>query len=115
MVMMVQEWKAKRMVFWINVSVSKSMAAVASSRTNTLVPRSSVLARHTSCLCPTLKQAHPTPLSAPLCVCVCVCVSLVLLLCVCVCVCVCCCGGGGGMCVYVCVCVCVRACVLPLL
>ena len=95
MVMMVQEWKAKRMVFWINVSVSKSTAAVASSRTNTLVRRSSVLARHTSCLCPTLKQSHTTALSASVCVCVCVCV------CVRACVCV---------CVYVRVRACVRAC-----
>lgn len=42
-------------VIWIRSSVSRSIAAVASSRIKTLVLRSSALARQTSCLWPTLQ------------------------------------------------------------
>ena len=56
MVMMVHVLKAERMVFWIKASVSMSTAAVASSSTRILVLRNSVLARHTSCRCPTLEH-----------------------------------------------------------
>lgn len=42
-------------VIWIRSSVSRSMAAVASSRIRILVLRSSALARQMSCLWPTLR------------------------------------------------------------
>ena len=44
------------MVCWMRSSVSKSTAAVASSRTRILVLRNKARARHTNCRCPTLKR-----------------------------------------------------------
>lgn len=55
MVSTVQSSNCVRMVIWIRSSVSRSMAAVASSRIRILVLRRRALARHTSCLWPTLQ------------------------------------------------------------
>lgn len=55
MVSTVQSTNCVRMVIWIRSSVSRSMAAVASSRIRILVLRRRALARHTSCLWPTLQ------------------------------------------------------------
>lgn len=52
----VQSLNWERIVRWIKSSVSRSTAAVASSRTNTLVLRSSARPRHTNCLWPTLHR-----------------------------------------------------------
>ena len=57
MVRIVQSANSVRIVLWISSSVSRSTAAVASSRMRIFVLRSSVLARQTSCLWPTLKNA----------------------------------------------------------
>lgn len=54
-VKMVQSENSRLIVFCISLSVSKSTAAVASSKTKTLVFLNSARARHTNCLCPTLK------------------------------------------------------------
>ena len=58
MVRMVQSWNCVLMVRWTRLSVSRSIAAVASSRTNTLGCRSSALARHSSCRWPTLTKTR---------------------------------------------------------
>ena len=50
MVITVQSTNCSRMVFWMRSSVSRSTAAVASSRTKIRVLRSRARARHTSCL-----------------------------------------------------------------
>lgn len=50
----VQSANSLRIVVWIKLSVSKSTAAVASSRMRILALRSKARARHTNCLCPTL-------------------------------------------------------------
>lgn len=60
-VKIVQSTNSCRMVCWMRSSVSRSMAAVASSRTRTCVLRSKALARHTSCLWPTLKYQQQYP------------------------------------------------------
>lgn len=50
----VQSVNSLRIVVWIKLSVSRSTAAVASSRMRILALRRRARARHTSCLCPTL-------------------------------------------------------------
>ena len=54
----VQSANSLRMVFWIRSSVSKSTAAVASSRTKILVLRSKARARHTNWRWPTLMNTN---------------------------------------------------------
>lgn len=56
MVRTVQWENSLRMVFWIRLSVSRSTAAVASSRINIRDFLNRARARHTSCLCPTLEE-----------------------------------------------------------
>lgn len=56
MVSTVQSSNWVRMVPWMRSSVSRSMAAVASSKTRTRLLRSRARARHTSCLWPTLRR-----------------------------------------------------------
>lgn len=51
-------------VFWMTLSVAVSTEAVASSNTNIFRFWSSTLARHTSCLCPTL-QFSPSSATVP--------------------------------------------------
>lgn len=53
-----------RMVFWIASSVSISIAAVASSRSKTLLWRIRARARHRSCRWPTLKFEPPSEITA---------------------------------------------------
>ena len=58
MVITVESLNSLRMVCWIRSSVSKSTAAVASSRMRILVFRRSARARQTNCRCPTLNIAN---------------------------------------------------------
>lgn len=55
----VQSSNCVRIVDWMSVSVSRSTAAVASSRTRILVFLSRALARHTSWRCPRLQRENP--------------------------------------------------------
>lgn len=63
-VMTVQSANSFRIVFWMSSSVSRSTAAVASSRTRTFVFRRRVLARQTSCRCPTLNSEQTFPVQS---------------------------------------------------
>ena len=56
-------WNSDRMVVWIKLSVSKSTAAVASSRTRIFVFLNKALARQISCLCPTDRFSPPSATS----------------------------------------------------
>uniref|UniRef100_A0A0E9WUT8 Uncharacterized protein n=1 Tax=Anguilla anguilla TaxID=7936 RepID=A0A0E9WUT8_ANGAN len=60
MVRTVQLENSWRMVAWIRQSVSRSTAAVASSRMRMRDLRSRALARHRSCLWPTLRFPPPS-------------------------------------------------------
>ena len=58
MVNTVRSANSRRMVCWMSSSVSRSTAAVASSRTRTLLLRSSARAKHTNCRWPTLWKGN---------------------------------------------------------
>ena len=60
MVRTVQPTNSSLIVVWMRSSVSRSTAAVASSRMRILVLRSRALPRQTSCLCPTLRFDPPS-------------------------------------------------------
>lgn len=56
----VQSLNSSRIVLWMRSSVSRSTAAVASSKMRTLVFLSRARAKQMSCLCPTLKLSPPS-------------------------------------------------------
>ena len=62
-VMTVHSLNSFRIVAWIRSSVSKSTAAVASSKMSTLVLRSKARAKQINCRCPTLKFSPPSDAS----------------------------------------------------
>ncbi len=55
-VRIVQSWNCVLIVFCISVSVSRSTAAVASSKIRTRDFRRTARAKHSNCLCPTLQR-----------------------------------------------------------
>lgn len=62
-VRIVHSLNSVRIVRWIKSSVSKSTAAVASSKINTFVLRNKARARQTSCRCPTDRFSPPSLIS----------------------------------------------------
>jgi hypothetical protein len=60
MVKTVQSLNSVLMVLWIKSSVSKSTAAVASSKTSTFVFLNNALLRQINCLCPTDRFSPPS-------------------------------------------------------
>ena len=62
MVRIVQSAKLRLIVSWMSASVSKSIAAVASSSTSTLVFRSKARAKQMSCRWPTLQRVDDVTL-----------------------------------------------------